>query len=225
MRRVVLLGLAVALIVGAIAVTPRLLRHVSFFRVRRVELVGLHYLAPDRVLDALDLGAQRNLFDPLGGVQNRGLAIPGVIGLRIARRLPGTLRVTVEEQIPIAFAPGPNGLVSLDASARPLPYDAAVTGFDLPLVPRPDSVLTRALAAVQAVDSTLYEAIDGAHRAADGSIALDLDRRVILLPPAPTPDGVRAVAMVRWHLMQSGQPYAALDARYSGWVVVRRGNA
>jgi hypothetical protein len=115
--------------------------------------------------------------------------------------------------------------VSLDSAARPLPYDAALTGFDLPLVERPDSVLTRVLALVRAVDSTLFREVDGAHRGARGSVVLEMGRQTVWLPRGADAAALRAVEAVRQHLAESGRAYTALDARFAGWILVRRGKA
>lgn len=192
---------------------------------RQVELVGLRYLAPEQVLATLRLAPDRHLFDPVGEIERRAEAIPGVERVSVTRRLPGTLRLTFVERVPVAFAPGPAGLVPLDADARPMPYDPALTGFDLPVLDRPDSVLVQALAQVRVADSVLFQRVDAARRGRGGMVVLELGTRQILLQPMPTIDEIRAVETVRRHLVRSGRAFDVLDARFDGWVVVRRGRA
>lgn len=218
-------GAAGALVLAAVLLAPHLLRRSDFFRVRRVELVGVRYLAPERVLAALQIARDQNVFDPADAIERRALALPGVVAVRIQRRLPGTLRVVISERVPVAFAPGPEGLVPLDRAARPLPYDPTVTGFDLPLVPRPDTLLTRVLALVRAADSALYQHVESARRDAAGAVTLELSDGAVRLTARPTRAMLRAVAVVRRHLVARGERFATLDARFGDWVVVRRGGA
>jgi cell division septal protein FtsQ len=148
--------------------------------------------------------------------------VAGVVSARVERRLPGTLRIVVEERAPLAFSPASNGLAALDANGRALPYDPAATGLELPLVPRPDSLVLGALARVRAADSSLYQEVESAQRGPAGSVVLVLGDRRVVLRGQPSPEDVQAVAAVRRHLAESGRPYAELDARFAGWVVARR---
>jgi cell division protein FtsQ len=198
------------------------LRQAPFFRVRRVELVGSRYLAPEQLVARLGLAPDQNLFDDTGDIARRVEQVGGVVRARVERRLPGTLRIVVVERVPVAFAPGPSGLVPLDSTGHELPYDPAATGLALPLVPRVDSLLVRALARVRAADSALYQDVDGARRVEGGAVLLETGRRRVMLRGIPTTDEVRAVAAVRRHLAASGRPYTELDARFEGWVVARR---
>lgn len=210
---------------GAVWGTPRVLRRVTFFRVRQVELVGLRYLAPEDVLRALALAPDRNLFDPSRPVAERAGALPGVERVRVRRRLPATVRIEFRERDPVAFTPGPQGMVALDAAARPLPYDPTATGFDLPVIRRPDTTLARVLALVRATDSVLYGRVDAAWVEARATVVLAMEEGAVLLRDEPTPAEIRAVETVRRHLANRAEPFAALDARFAGWVVVRRERA
>lgn len=216
---VVLVGAAVWLL------APLLLRQVAFFRVRRVELVGLRYQAPERVLDALAIAADRNLFDRARGLERRAAALPGVVDVRVERRLPGTLRLVFVERLPVAFVPGPEGLVAVDGDGAPLPYDPAATGLDLPLIRRADSVLVSTLALVRVADSVLFQEVDTARLGDHDTVILELGRQQVLLRAIPTTFDIRAVETVRRHLALTRRPFDALDARFAGWVVVRRARA
>jgi hypothetical protein len=202
--------------------TPFLLRHIGFFRVRRVELVGVRYLAPDSVLAALKLRPRQNIFDDNAEIARRAESLAGVVTASVDRKLPGTLRVSILERIPVAFTPGPDRLVAVDGDGRPLPYNPAATGLDLPLVPRADSILIRTLAAIRLNDSALFQDVDAARRAAGTGVMLQLADRRVLLSGIPAPEDVRAVGTVRRHLASTGRKYAELDSRFQGWVIVRR---
>lgn len=212
-------ALIVALLV--LAVAPHVLRHISFFQIRQVELVGVRYLTPNVVLDALALQPDQNLFDDLEVLEERASRVRGVVQVRVRRRLPGTLRVEVSERIPMAFAPGPDGFVTVDAWGKPLPYDPTVSGLDLPVVARADTVLLGALSAIRFASRELYESVDWVE--ADGSgVWFEVGDRRIRMRGGPLAGDVDAIIAVIEHLAGNGDGYDELDARYDGWVVVRR---
>lgn len=224
-RRALLAGAGVVAAVALYVLAPLGLRHVGFFEVRQVQVVGLHYLAPEHVLAQIGLEADRNVFASVRELEERVRAVPGIVSCRVQRRLPGTLRFELEEELPVAFARGKQGLVPLDEQARPLPYDPVATSFDLPLVERPDSVLTRSLALIRVADSTLFGLVDGVRWGSEETVVFELGDQRVLLRATPQPAEVRAVVTVRRHLLQEGQSFKELDARYQGQIVVRRGEA
>ena len=184
----------------------------------------MRYLAPDDVLESLQLRPDQSVFDDLDVLEERASRVRGVVQVRVRRVLPGTLRVEVSERIPIAFAPGPAGFVTLDVLARPLPFDPTASVVDLPLVARPDTLLVGALGAVRFASRDLYDEVDWAERVRGGvgGVRLVLGDRRILMQAAPAVSDVDAVLAVRELLARSGSEYEELDARYGGWVVVRR---
>ena len=198
------------------------LLHLPFFRVRQVELEGVRYLPPEQVVAGLGLAERQSLFARTGPIARRVEGLAGVVEARVSRRLPGTLRVHVVERVPVALAPGPEGLVPLDADGRPLPYDPARTGMDLPVVPASDRDLVAVLDRVLAADSALYQDVETARRGPRQSVILELGERRVMVRTRPTSEDIRAVGAVRRHLAAVGRPYRELDARYAGWVVVRR---
>ncbi len=217
------IGGAACLLAAAsgIALLPWMLSHIGFFTVRQVELIGVRYHSPERLLEALELEPDRNLFDPLGEVEERALELPGVLFAKAKRRMPGTLTIEVGEAVPVAFVPTSTGLLALDAAANALAYDPTATGLDLPIVPQADSALVRVLAAVSTEDSTLYERVNGARFGEGDMVVLELGRKSVILPKEPTIDDIRAVALVRRHLATVGHSYDELDARFEGRVLVR----
>ncbi len=223
-RRGRLTLVALAGVLAAVA-APLLLRRVPFFRVRRVEVVGVRYLAPERVVAALQLAADQNLFDPTGGPEERVAALPGVVRATVSRRLPATLRVSVVEELPMALVSGKEGMVPLDCDGEALPYEPSRSGLALPIVARADTVLVRALCVVRAGDSTLYDAVDAVRPGGGGSVILDLGRQRVRLRGAPTTDEVRAVAMVMRQLEATGRTVDEVDARFSGRIYARRGRS
>ncbi len=201
---------------------PAVLRPMRFFGVRRVEVVGARYLAPDAVVRALELPPDANVFDDLDVLAARVATASGVAEARVERRLPATLRVEIREVEPVALAEGPGGLVPVARDGRPLPFDATASPVDAPVVPSADRRLLEALATVQATDLTLYAAVAAAVLTRGGEVVLELNGGRVRLAVPVEPAVVRAVAAVRGDLAARGLRWRELDGRFTGWVVVRK---
>jgi len=203
---------------------PRVLAQLPFFRVRQIDLVGVKYLAPDALIAALRLPARASVFGDTQLLADRLKGVAGVADAAVIRRLPATLEVRVNEVEPAAFVPATRGgrLVAVDAAARPLPFDPERTGLDLPVVASADAGVVGVLAVVQAVDPALFQRITGARGSKRGDVLLEFDAHRVLLRPDAGPEVIRAVALVGQDLASVGRPYAELDARFAGQVVVRQ---
>jgi cell division septal protein FtsQ len=200
---------------------PPLLRSSSFFAVRRVEVVGARYLPAETVAAALGLSEGASVFADLEELGARVGRVSGVALVRVARELPGTLRVEIREVEPVALAVGPAGLVPVSSSGRALPYDVTAAPVDAPVVRQVERALLEALATIQATDLALYAAVAAAQRRG-GEVVLELDGSRVRLPARLDPEVVRAVATVRRDLEARGVAWLELDGRFRGWVVVRR---
>lgn len=215
-----------ALILGAFVwnFSPRLLRKVDFFRVRRVEVIGLEYLGRDEVLRGLSLSRSASVFDDIAPIERRARAIPGVVEAEVSRRLPGTIRVEIREIPPVALVPGPDGLAAMDASGRLLPFDPSVSAPDLPLAGRADSLTARLLGEVRAADPALFAQVGSAER--DGPwVVLRVARRRLVFRPDASMETIRAVTAVAQDLARLRRPWRELDGRWAGQVIVRGGDA
>jgi len=214
----ILAGLAVA---GGVALgAPPAFRRLEFFRVRRIEVTGAHYLAPEAVVAALRLGPKASVFDDLGPLERRLAAVPGVARGEVGRRLPGTLTVAIAEIEPIALTPRPGGLAPMDARGRVLPYDPSRAAPDLPIATAADSVVGRVLSLVREHDPALFARIATAGRVA-GDVVLELDGRRLWFDRGATAEDIRAVTAVAQDLTRQRRDYQELDGRFAGQVVVR----
>jgi cell division protein FtsQ len=206
---------------------PPLLGQFSFFAVRRVEVVGVRYVTPARVVAAMGMGAHASVWSSLPALERRLAAVPGVAAAKVSRRLPSTLRVVVTEVEPVALAVGPAGLVPVGRDGQPLPYDPATAPVDAPVVKREDPRVLEALDVVRVADPELFEAVTTA-RADDGGggeVVLELEQGRLRLGTPVDPAVVRAVAAVVRDLAHVGRPWRELDGRFKGWVVVRPAEA
>jgi cell division protein FtsQ len=223
-RRTVVVGAVAVAAVGVVgAVVPRIAAQLAIFRVRRVELVGVRYLAPDAVIDALRLTPDASVFVDVGLLSDRVRGLPGVADARVTRRYPRALRVVLRETEPVAFAPAGlgGGLVAVDARGRPLPFDAARAELDLPVAERADSGVAGVLALLRAVDPALFGEIELARATPRGDVLLEWASRRVLLRRDAGPEDIRAVVLVAQDLVARGRRSAELDGRYAGQVVVR----
>ena len=198
------------------------LRRLSFFDIRRVELVGGHYLTPAAVARALQIPAGTSIFDDLDPLLERVKAMPGVREARISRRLPGSLRVTIREAEAIALTERNGRLVPLDARGRPLPFDPTLPADDLPLAPA-DSAVAAVLALIRDTDPELYRGIDRGARVRQ-DVALEVSGGRVLFRADATSDEVRDLVLILGLLAREGRAWRELDARFTSRIVVR-GNA
>lgn len=214
----------VILAAGIWYAAPRVLRRMDFFRVRRVEIVGLEALTPDQVLRSLAIPARANLFDDLGPIAARARRIPGVVEAEVGRRLPGTLRVVVEEVEPVALVEGRNGLVMMGARGRVLPFDPAASAPDLPIAASADSLVGELLGRVRVADPGLFGQVTTAARSG-GDVVLSVGPRRYWFRPDASIQTIRAVTAVAQDLARRGRAFRELDGRFAGQVIVRWGTA
>jgi cell division septal protein FtsQ len=203
---------------------PGLLRGLDFFRVRRVEIAGLQYLDPAKVIDALKLTPKASVFDDPGPLSRRVLAMPGVTAAAVGHRLPGTLDVELVEATPVALASRGEGLVLLDARGRILPFDPLRSAPDLPLAANGDAVVTGVLARVRDSDPDLFARIGAAWRVGP-DVVLEVGGRRLWFGAQVSAEDIRAVMAVEQALARSGRAYQELDGRFAGQVIVRRTRA
>jgi cell division septal protein FtsQ len=222
-RRRVATAVGVAVAVSAVWWGPLALRPFGFFAVRRIELVGVRYQEPVAVIAALGLRSGASVWDRLGVLAERLTSLQGVTAAAVSTRLPGTLRVRIEEEEPIALALGQSGLVPVGAEGRPLPYDPARVPVDVPVVDRPARTLVGALAVVRTADPAFFGSVGSARRGPAGSLELELDGGGLVRLALPVdPAVVVSVASVARDLAARSQRWRELDGRYAGWVVVRK---
>jgi len=199
---------------------PGILRRLDFFRIRRVEIAGLRYLPPAKVISALELGSGASVFDDLSAAGGQVRSLPGVVSAVVRRRLPGTLEIILVEAVPVALAPRTGGMALLDSGGRVLPFDPSASAPDLPVAASADSRVARVLASVREHDPVLFARVRTAWRVQD-DVLLDVDGRRFWFGSKVTAEDIRAVMAVAQDLARQGRKYHELDGRYAGQVVVR----
>jgi cell division protein FtsQ len=220
LRRALLV--AGALLLGAVVWFggSAVLRKMSFFRIRRVEVVGSTALPADAVVGALKLPRRGNVFDDLRPFASRARALPGVRKATVHRRLPGTIVVEIVEARAVALAPEQGRLAMVGRNGKFLPFDPTVSAPDLPVISGPDPVVARLLGRVQEMDPELFSRVVTASQVR-GDVVLDLGGRRVWLRPDVTTEVIRAVTAAEQDLGRRGRAWAELDGRFDGQVVVR----
>jgi len=223
MKRDVVRGLGAVGLVLALVGGFRVARTLAFFRVRRVELAGARYLTPAGVARALAIAPGRSVFDGTDSLRERVRGMLGVVEARVARRLPGTIRVTVREAEPVALAPRGGRLVLVDAGGRVLPFDPTRPAADLPLA-EADSELAGLLARVREAEPALYGRVERVVRVPP-DVAIELDAGRILFRSGVSGEEIRDVSLVADLLARQGRRWRELDARFLPHVVIRGASA
>lgn len=199
---------------------PKLLGKSEFFRVHRVEVRGLVNLRAEEIVSKVPVRAGQSIFADLEAVRRAVDSIPGIDGVRVGRRLPGTIVITIEETPAVALVMREGKLKLVSAGGRVLPFDPTVAAPDLPLIAEADSVVTRFLAHTRDADATFFGRVVSAARSGDDVVLTVDTQRYWFRPDAPA-EVIRAVMAVAQDLEKKGRRWAELDARFAGQVVVR----
>ena len=208
-------------VLGLWLLGPWMLRQADFFRVRRIEVVGVRYLPADAILEAFAASDSANLFDDWDDNREQILGVAGVRDARVNRRLPGTLRLIITETTPVALSPASDRMALIDADGLVLPFDPSRSAPDLPVMLSADSAIAGLLARIRLVAPGLYHRISTARRVED-DVLLTFDRKRLLLRPGASPSTIRAVVAVEHDLVQRSKIFKELDGRFADQVVVRQ---
>jgi cell division protein FtsQ len=165
-----LIGVIMAAAWGARAAA----RQMAFFRVRVVEIRGVRYIQPNEVVSRLRIDTVASLWDDLEPYRQRVMRHPQVSDVRITRRMPGTLVVTIRENLPVALVQTTAGLLPYDSLGKQLPIDPARMNLDLPIVATTDPVLLKFVGAIRAAEPRVFARIEEVRRTGRDEILLTL---------------------------------------------------
>jgi cell division protein FtsQ len=168
--------LLVAVIFGAAWGVRSAARQMAFFQVRSVEVRGVRYLQPNDVLAKMKVDTSASLWDDVEPYRKRIMTHPQVSDVEISRRMPGTLVVTIRENLPVGLIETPSGFVPYDSLGRQLPIDPTRTNLDLPIVATRDPVLLKLVGAIRAAEPKVYARIEEVRREGRDEILLTLSR-------------------------------------------------
>ncbi|MDX2194124.1 MAG: FtsQ-type POTRA domain-containing protein [Gemmatimonadales bacterium] len=200
------------------------LRSLAFFKLRRVEVLGLEHGDARAVVAALRLPVGASTFDRLGDLGARVAALDGVAEATVERRLPGTLVVRVREREAVALVPAARRLALLAADGTLLPFPASRGAVDLPVLETPDSLAARFLARLGDEAPALFARVERGRREGEDMVLEEQGRRWRFRAAAGG-EAFRDGAAVAADLARRGIAWRELDARLEGQVVVRRAGA
>jgi cell division protein FtsQ len=208
-------------VLGLWLLVPWMLRQADFFRLRRIEVVGVRYLPADAILRAFAAPDSANLFDDWNENRDEILGVAGVRSASVDRRLPGTLRLIITETTPVALSPGSDRMALIDADGVVLPFDPSRSAPDLPVMLAADPGTARLLARIRMVAPGFYGRISTARRVED-DVLLTFNRKRLWLSPGSSSSTIRAVVAVERDLVQRSTPFQEIDGRFADQVVVRQ---
>jgi cell division protein FtsQ len=221
--RLVLVGVAALLLLGSPLWGPRVLRRLDFFRVRRVEILGTRYTAPNELLDRLRVDTTRSVWEPLEPLAARIRSHAQVESVTVTRRLPGTIVVRVKERHPVALVMAPGGLRAVDERGRRLPLDPSRTPVDAPVVtaaPR-DTMVYHLLGEMQREAPALYAKLSSIRAAGADEIVLQIAGLSVRAMTNVTLARLGDVEPVERDLMRRQLRAAEIDLRYRDQVIAR----
>ncbi len=146
----------------------------EFFHLRAVAVEGTRYLSPDSVVARLQLDTMRSVWDDTGPLAAKLRLMSQVSDVEISRKLPGTLLISIRENVPVALAPSPRGLEAVDSTGVVLPIDPAREDLDLPIANQRDRAILSLLGSARAGNPVLYQRISEISRDGRDGLLLQL---------------------------------------------------
>lgn len=197
------------------------LSRMDFFRVRRIEVRNARYTPPEEIRKRVGIDTTFSIWNDLEPLEQRVAEHKQVSGVRISRRFPSTLVVTVEEFQPVALVPARNGLQAYDATGRGLPLDPSRTPVDVPVLERPDTVLLRFLGQLQATNRDLFARVNVVRRIDRNDVQLDLVTFAVRIRPDISIERLAQISSVESELAHRKARPREIDFRFRDQVIAR----
>lgn len=198
-----------------------LLSRMEFFRVRRIEVRNARFTPPEEIRKRLGIDTTFSIWNDMEPLKRRVAEHKQVSQVRISRRFPSTLVVTVEEHQPVALVPGRNGLQAFDATGRALPLDPSRTPVDVPVLQRADTTVLRFLAQLQAMDRGLFARVNEVRRVSRDEVLLDLVNFSVRVRPDIGIERLAQISSVESDLATRHARPRELDFRFRDQVIAR----
>ena len=220
------LRIALAVMLGAVVLSlpwsgPAIMRQLVFFRVRKVEIRGAVYLTPAEILAKLRVDSSANVWDDPRPLTARLITHPQIRSVSVTRKLPGTLVVRVQENLPVALVPNAKGFAVIDGRGQPLPIDPAATKLDLPIVAARDTAIARLLAELRVGYPGLFGRVSEVRRQGRNELLVRLPAVRVRALSNVTADRLADVMAVEDDLARRHLAVAELDLRYRDQVIAR----
>lgn len=219
--RLSLIGIVVILILGAPFWGPLLMRRLSFFRVRRVEILGARYVAPRDILTRLHVDTLASVWDPTGPLASRVARHPEIERAVVRRKLPGTLVIEIVERVPIAMVPAASGFRVYDERGAALPIDPARVLVDVPVLMERDTAVLRLLGAIRVGRPALYERVSAVRRTGRDELLMQLKTEPVRVMQNVTLERLADIEPVEADLGRKQLRVAEIDLRFRDQVIAR----
>lgn len=218
--------LALMVMAAAVALTspfwaPLVMRRMAFFRVRRVEIVGAHYVAPSDILSRLNVDTLASIWDPTKPLATRIGEHPEIQTVDVGRKLPGTLVVEVTERIPVALVPASGGFRVFDERGVALPIDPTRVAVDVPVLAQRDTALLRLLGELREGLPALYARLSELRRTGRSEIVLQLKTGAVRAMQDVTLERLADIDPVEADLARKQLRVVEIDLRFRDQVIAR----
>lgn len=200
---------------------PRLMRRMTFFRVRRVEILGAHYVAPGDILSRLHVDTTASIWDPTKPLVARVSTHPEIQSAVVRRKLPGTLVVEIVERIPVALVPAAGGFRVYDHRGVSLPIDPASVGVDAPVLMQADVQLLRLLGVMREQRPDLYARVSEIRRVGRDELVLQMNTLPVRAMQDLTVERLAEIEPVEGDLARRQVRVSEIDLRYRDQVIAR----
>jgi cell division septal protein FtsQ len=223
-KRLISFSAGAAALITSVAWVPALLRPLDFFRVRSVALHGLRYLDARALVRSMEIDTTMSIWESLDPIERRIAAHPQVRSVRLRRRLPSTIVVTIDESVPIALVPTrEGGLRAFDEDARYLPLDPTRVAVDLPILSRADTALLRLLADLRRLDPPMFARVSEVQRTGRDEAIVFLSSLPVRVNSSMQAERFEELRAVEEDLARRGMVggVAELDLRFRDRVIVR----
>ena len=218
--------LAMVFVVSAAVLTaplwaPFLMRHMPYFRVRRVEIVGARYVAPSDILTRLHVDTMASIWDPTKPLAERIATIPDIATAVVGRKLPGTLMVQVTERTPVAIVPSNSGFLVFDERGTSLRVDPSRVAVDVPILSQRDTVVLRLLGMMRLKMPTLYARLSEVRRVGNDELVFQLKNWPVRVRRDVTLERLADIDPIEADLVRRHVRVAEIDLRYRDQVIAR----
>ncbi|WP_436838226.1 cell division protein FtsQ/DivIB [Nocardia amamiensis] len=195
-RRIRLWGLLTVCVLAALGVGAW---YTPVLSVRTVRIEGTVTVPEQQVRDLLEIPSGRSILRiDTTAIARRVVTIPKVRMARVQRVFPSTVRVTVDERVPVLFYDSPDGAHLLDAEGVEFAVEPTPIGVPKLITDRPggaDPVTAAAVSVLAIVPPALAIQVDEVVARSISDISLNLkDGRTVLW--GGTGDGERKSAVV-----------------------------
>lgn len=201
-----------------------LLRELAFFRVRRVEVLGVRFVQPREVVERLAIDTTASVWDDPGVLRARVATHPLVREVEIGRDLPGTLVVRLVEHAPVALIATATGFRAYDERGVALPIDPTAKDINAPILNRVDTALLRLLGEARLAAPAFYSRLSEVRRdggGGSGDVSFMLDSLPVRASSDITLQRLADVEFVERDLARRRVRARELDLRFRDQVIAR----